>query len=255
MARLTAARDFLRHNHKISCEIAMTRMFYGYDHGYGRPVRTLLEHLHCATPKRQNAKFAGRVGILPFVASPPRRGNGNTNAKICRNTKSHANDTGFAGDSTPTAKFGGGKNRPGRCLSRHYWQIIYCTRKHEVVVFVQIIYRTREHKAVVFVIVIDYSCERLSAQCLLYGRWRGSSIPTAVHAAARRRQRDYAKPGCLTRMPVWCSLSAICQTRQSMVETCAPQRTSGKYTTSTSSMLHPSTSCQTSQRFGAAVTV
>jgi hypothetical protein len=35
MARLTAARDFLRYNQKISCEIAMTRMFYGYGHGYG----------------------------------------------------------------------------------------------------------------------------------------------------------------------------------------------------------------------------
>jgi hypothetical protein len=30
MARLTAARDFLRHNQKISWEIAMTRIFYGY---------------------------------------------------------------------------------------------------------------------------------------------------------------------------------------------------------------------------------
>jgi hypothetical protein len=198
----------------------------------------LLEHLYRTTPKRQKAKFAVGVSILPFVASPPLRVNGNGNAKICRNAKSHANDTEFAGDSTPTAKFAGGKNRPARCQTRHYWQIIY---------------RTREHEVVVFVVAIDYRSERLSAQCLLYGWWRGSSIPPAVHAAARRRQRDEAKPVCLTRMSVWCSLCATCQTRQSMVQTCAPQRTSRKCTTRSSSTLHPSTSCLTNQRFGAAV--
>jgi hypothetical protein len=123
--------------------------------------------------------------------------------KFAGTPKSHANDPGFAGDSMPTAKFGGGKHQPRRRQTRHYWQIIY---------------RTREHEVDVFVIAIDYSSERWSAQCLLYGRWRGSSIPTAVHAAAERRQRDEAKPGCLTRMSVRCSLCATCQTRQSVVQ-------------------------------------
>jgi hypothetical protein len=50
---------------------------------------------------------------------------------------------------------------------------------------------------------------------------------------------------------------AVCNVPDASIggATCAPQRTSRKCTTSLSSTLHLSTSCQTSQRFGAAVTL
>jgi hypothetical protein len=141
---------------------------------------------------------------LPFVAYPPRRGNGNG---IAKNLPGRQNPPPM----TPVLP-GTPRQRENLAEART------SPRDARYATTSKIIYRTREHEVDVFVIAIDYSSERLSAQCLLYGRWHGSSILTAVHAAARPRQRDEAKPGCLRRMSVRCSLRATCQTRQSVVQ-------------------------------------
>jgi hypothetical protein len=140
---------------------------------------------------------------LPFVASPPRRGNGNGNAKTCRDAKIPRQRRRFCRGLHANGKIWR-RQEPAHAMPNT--TLLTNNLSHS---------RTRSR---VFVIAIDYSSERLSAQCLLYGRWRGSSILTAVHAAARPRQRDEAKPSCLTRMSVRGSLCATCQTRQSVVQ-------------------------------------
>jgi hypothetical protein len=102
---------------------------------------------HAKTPKRQICHGSWHFSVCYIPTAPRQRqrqgGKGTP--------KSHANDTGIAEDSTPTAKFGRGKNQPRQCQTRQYWRIIY---------------RIREHEVVVFAIAIDWSSERLSAQCL-----------------------------------------------------------------------------------------